>query len=73
MTTFLRTIGSLPGIAALARALDIFGFMNQPTPYRHARNPEQADADAIAGDWRVVGDDLRRAAASLWCDTSDRT
>jgi hypothetical protein len=40
-------------------------FANNLTAYNETKEPEDADARAIAQDWRAVGDELRTAMARL--------
>jgi hypothetical protein len=46
---------ALSGIAKIASPLGAFD------GYNFSRSPEAADANAIAADWRIVGNDLRNA------------
>lgn len=45
-------------LEGMARVLD---FGNTLTEYNTSVTPQQADAVAIAADWRAVGDDIRSA------------
>lgn len=45
-------------LEGMGRVLDIGGTM---TEFNQSLTPEQADALALGMDWKVVGDDLRRA------------
>jgi hypothetical protein len=69
MTRLLRTRNVAPGrgrkrafLRGAASVMDLRG--NTTRQYRLAQTGEQADADALADDWRTVGDDLRRAMAA---------
>lgn len=44
----------------MASVLDIRGSLTRRS-YRSAEDGLKADREAIAGDWRAVGDDLREA------------
>jgi len=52
-------------IEGIGRLVD---FANALTEYNRTGSPEDPDARAIAQDWLAVGDDLRRAMASVSAD-----
>lgn len=43
----------------------LFDFANALTEYNTSRSEAEADARAIAMDWRVTGDDLREAMSEF--------
>lgn len=43
-----------------------------PLPYRRYSTFAARDADALAGDWQVVGNDLRSAMRSAWNERRHR-
>ena len=57
-TDFLFVMPSLIGGAA--RVLDLGGVFDSGS-YNESRSPAEADARAIASDWRMVGDDMQSA------------
>ncbi|MGL4608379.1 MAG: hypothetical protein ACRCYY_01660, partial [Trueperaceae bacterium] len=42
-----------------ARVLDLFGVFDR---YNQSQSPEEADAKAIASDWIMVGQDLKKVS-----------
>lgn len=48
--------------AILLGVASIFDFTGRLGPqYNPTRDPQAEDAEALAGDWQAIGDDLRRA------------
>lgn len=49
-------------LRGVARAFDLWGVL-EDTSYMSSPNADRADAREIQNDWRVVGNDLWRAAS----------
>lgn len=49
-------------ISGMGRLLDWYGQFDE---YNKSRNDREADLRAAASDWRIVGDDLRKAMADF--------
>ena len=60
LTDFLYAQPSFLG--GIGRALNLFG---RGAQYNFSSTGDKADRQAIAADWRVVGDDLRQAMKSM--------
>lgn len=59
-----------PGfLRGAARALDVGGVLGREA-FRFSRTPADADQEALASDWQVVGQDLASAMQSLGLETS---
>lgn len=51
--------------AILLGVASIFDFTGRLGPqYIPIQDPEAADAEALAGDWQAIGDDLRRVMSN---------
>lgn len=49
-------------LSGAARTLDLFGVFDS---YTVSSTPEEADARALWGDWRTVGDDIVAASETV--------
>ncbi len=55
-------------VEGMARVLDFSGSLNE---YAESLSPEEADAAALASDWRAIGADLWGAVEELTEETGD--